>query len=332
MSEFPVKRFFQFVILACLMLFSSLAGAAPAKDNTGFNIKYIAGRKYYRASDIARYYRMRLYPGATRSVMTGALGRMVFNPQKRFGSFNNTVITYDFAPAWTGDGLYISSSDFFNHLQPLLNRRSLRRAGIRTIILDPGHGGKDRGAAGRRFTEKYLTLQVAKETKRQLERMGYRVLMTRVNDRQLTLNQRAQASNWAKADLFISIHMNAAANRSVRGIETFALTAPGAPSSGATKVAYNKYPGNGALYNSTSLAWFVQNSMVRATKAQDRGMKRARFVVLRETRCPSILVECGFISNHNDENLLGSAAYRRKLATAIAAGVRNYHANLYGRR
>lgn len=329
----PVTPEIRFMIALLLALFInlgifSLPEAHAAKDQTGFTYQLVSGRKYYRAYDIARYYRMRLRKVGNYYEMYGAFGRMVFNPNKRYGSFNYIVLNYDFVPVVKNGELYISQADFFNHVQVLLNVRSLRPTGVRTILIDPGHGGNDRGAAGVRYAEKALTLQVAKRLHRILSKMGYRVLMTRVNDRKLELSDRARAANYIKADLFISIHMNAAKNRSVSGIETFALTAPGAPSSGSNQVQYNKYPGNDAVNNSMSLAWNVQNMLVRNIRAIDRGVKRARFVVLRETRCPSILVECGFISNRNEEKNLGSAAYQEKLAQSIALGIYNYHRNL----
>ena len=323
----------RFIIIALVVLFTNLGSfalpqAQAAKDQSGFSYRFISGRKYYRAYDIARYYRMKLRKVGNYYEMYGAPGRIVFNPNKRYGSFNYIVLNYDFAPMVYYGELYISSADFFNHVQVLLNPASLRPIGVKTILIDPGHGGKDRGAAGVRYTEKALTLQVAKRLYSNLSKMGYRVYMTRVNDRKLELSDRARISNSIKADLFISIHMNAAENRSVQVVETFALTAPGAPSSGAKQVQYNKYPGNNAVNNSTSLAWNVQNMLVRNTKSFDRGVKRARFVVLRETRCPSILVECGFISNRAEESKLGSAAYQERLAQSIALGVYYYHKNL----
>lgn len=323
------RKFLLWTLLAAFMFLPPvLPQACAARDSSGFEYRNIAGRKYYRAYDIARYYRMRLTKIKNAYELTGYQGRMVFNPRKRYGSFNNVVINYDFAPQEYKGELYISSSDFFNHVQVLLNVRSLRQIGVRTILIDPGHGGNDRGAAGLRYNEKSLTLQVATRLQRILSKMGYRVLMTRVNDRRLELSDRARAANAAKVDLFISIHMNAAGNRSVSGIETFALTPPGAPSSGGEKVFYNNYPGNNALNNSMSLAWNVQDQLRRYTKAPDRGVKRARFVVLRETRCPSILIECGFISNRSEELKLGSAAYQEQLAAGIAMGIYNYHRNL----
>ena len=306
----------------------SLPCAYAEKDHSGFNYRIVSGRKYYRAFDIANYYRMRLRKVGTYYEMYGANKRMVFTPNKCYGSYNYISLNYDFAPVEQAGELYISSADFFNHVQVLLNVRSLNPIGIKTILIDPGHGGKDRGAAGAYYAEKNLTLQVAQRLHRILSKMGYHVLMTRVNDRKIELPHRAGASNSIKADLFISIHMNAATNNTVHGIETFSLTAPGSPSSGSKAVQYNKYPGNNAVHNSMFLAWNVQNMLIRTTKAVDRGVKHARFVVLRETRCPSILVECGFISNRNEERNLGSAMYQEKLAQAIALGIYQYHWSL----
>ena len=280
------------ILLTVILMISSVGAlpctaASPVRDYTGFRYEYVSGRKYYLVYDIAQRLRLRVLKHDKSYELYSSAGRMVFNPGKRYGSFNNIVINFDFVPVERYGQLYVSSADFFNHVQVLFNPRSLRPVGVRTILIDPGHGGSDRGAAGLRYTEKSLTLQVAQRLQRILSKMGYRVLMTRVNDRRIELSDRAKASNSAKADLFISIHMNAAVNRSVNGIETFALTAPGSPSSGSNKVQYKQDPGNAAVNNSMALAWNVQNALIRTVRGADRGVKQARFVVLRETRCPS---------------------------------------------
>lgn len=318
------RRFFRNVLPLALLLFT-LAPAAPgASSEDRLTFRMIAGRKYLRAADVARYFGMKLYSASDRYEMRGSAGSMVFTPQKRYGSFNGTVVTYSFPPVAQNGVFYISESDFQNFLQPLLNTRSLRSTEVHTIMLDPGHGGTDTGARGKRFLEKNLTLQTAFQVKKALERFGYRVLMTRTNDRTVSLEQRSWMSNNAKADLFISLHMNATTGTAIRGIETFALTPSGAPSSGSDTVLYNRYPGTPALLNSTALGISVQHSLIRATGAFDRGLKRARFVVLRNTRCPALLIECGFVTNRSEENLLGSPAYREKIAQAIVEGIRHY--------
>jgi len=286
------------LIFAVAFLPPRTADAAPQE----MPIRTIAGRQYIHAGEVARYFGMRLSYARERYEMRGAAGSVIFNPRKRYGSFNGTVLNYDFAPEVVNGALYISFSDFQNLLQPLLNVRSLRSAPVRTIMIDPGHGGSDCGAIGKRFQEKVLTLLIAWRVKALLEKQGYRVLMTRTADRTLALSPRAKAAVTARADLFISIHINSAANSTVRGIETFALTPPGAPSSGSNKVVYTRYPGDAALRNSTALAMSVQQSLMRTVKTPDRGMKRARFVVIRENYCPAILVECGFISNRLEES------------------------------
>ena len=323
----PLLRIF--LLFAGLMLAGTGSlQAAIQRDSTGFQYQYISGRKYYRLYDIARYMRLKLYKNGSRYELNGTQGRMVFTPDKRYGSFNGTVLNYDFVPAMRGGELYISSADFFNHLQVLFLPVSLRPLGVRTILIDPGHGGNDQGASGRFSKEKDLTLQISLRLQRILRKMGYRVYVTRNNDRKIELADRARAGASIKADMFISIHMNAAANRSVRGIETFALTAPGAPSSGTVKVDYTQYPGNAALWNSYFLAWNVQTQLIKNMRANDRGVKQARFVVLRESRCPSILIECGFISNYHDEKLLNDPAYQERLALSVAWGIYYYHINL----
>ena len=326
-----MKRLITFFLMPVVLLLCLTAVPLQAevlRDNTGFQYQYISGRKYYRVYDIANYMRLRLYKRGSSYELYGTRGRMVFTPDKRYGSFNGTVLNYDFVPTLRGGELYISSSDFFNHLQVLFLPVCLSPLGIRTILIDPGHGGVDIGASGVMSREKDLTLQIALRLQRILNKMGYRVYVTRNTDRKIELVDRARAGNSIKADLFISIHMNAAANRSVRGIETFALTAPGAPSSGSSKVGYDKHPGNSALWNSYALAWNVQNQLVTKLNAADRGVKQARFVVLRESRCPSILIECGFISNRYDEKLLNDPKYQEKLALSIAWGIYNYHVSL----
>lgn len=323
-------RIFLLLIVLALPAAGSLQ-AAVQRDSTGFQYQYVSGRKYYRVYDIARYMRLKFYKVGTHYELNGTRGRMVFNSGKRYGSFNGIVLNYDFPPVIRGGELYLSSSDFFNHLQVLFLPICLRPLGVRTILIDPGHGGKDHGAAGRISKEKDLTLQISLRLQRILKKMGYRVYVTRNSDRKIELVDRARAGTSVKADMFISIHMNAAANRSVRGIETFALTAPGAPSSGSTKVGYDKHPGNAALWNSYFLAWNVQQQLIKNLRANDRGVKHARFVVLRESRCPSILIECGFISNYYDEKLLNDPAYQERLAIAVAWGVYYYHVNLLRR-
>ena len=196
------------------------------------------------------------------------------------------------------------------------------------IVVDAGHGGSTPGATyqGRRESDDALRLAMA--VGQILEANGYDVIYTRTSDVSQSVGQKAAIANEEGADLFVSIHVNSAADRSVRGIETFCLTPEGAASSNSGKPVASRYTGTAKNPNNFLLAYHLQRSMLLQTKASDRGVKFARFAVLRDIRCPGALVEVGFVSNRSDEANLGSAAYQDKLARGIAAGILNYHRSL----
>ena len=177
----------------------------------------------------------------------------------------------------------------------------------RTIVVDPGHGGHDPGAVGRRFnlTEKFVNLDTALRLTRLLEGAGARVILTRSTDVFITLGQRATRANNAGADIFVSIHANAHNNANVGGTETY----------------YNSYfrPAD-----SRRLAGLVQQELVRELGLRDIGVKTANFYVIRHTTIPSILVELAFLSNAREESLLNQASFRQRGAEAIFRGITRY--------
>jgi len=173
------------------------------------------------------------------------------------------------------------------------------------IILDPGHGGKDEGARLRTFEEKKLTLRTSYLTKKHLENLGYRVILTRARDVFLPLKTRVTLANRRSPALFVSIHYNSASATAAKGIEVY-------------------YYGAAAQKRKTSsknLATSILNQMIKETGANSRGVKRGNFQVIRETSMPSVLVEAGFITNSEERVLLGSQVYLDKLAKGIAYGV-----------
>jgi N-acetylmuramoyl-L-alanine amidase len=204
----------------------------------------------------------------------------------------------------------------------------LRGMGHKVVVLDPGHGGRDSGArslAGRR--EKDFTLDLAGRVRLRLVHAGIEVRLTRANDRALPLSERCRrAANW-DADLFVSIHANQAANRGAHGIETYVLPAPGYPSTSNAEPgerAAAAYAGNRYNAANTVLGYNLQRRLLKETHAADRGLKRARFVVLREAPCPAALVECGFLSHAGEANRLASDAYRERLAEGLSNGITDY--------
>ena len=221
---------------------------------------------------------------------------------------------------------------------PLVKQLGLK---VKTIVIDPGHGGKDPGAVSESgLQEKELVLDISKQLKSLLESSGaYHVFMTRETDVYLPLKDRTAFANQKGADVFISVHINSSENSSARGIETYYLSlasdeearmtaALENASSGKTIKDLNnivRYIIRGAkVKESRELARTIQSQLRIHTGANDRGIRRAPFMVLIGAQAPSILVELGYMSNKQDESLLRSAEYRDKLVRALAEGVKNY--------
>lgn len=171
------------------------------------------------------------------------------------------------------------------------------------ICIDAGHGGET-GAVNGSKHESVATLDIAFKVGEELERKGYEVVYTRTNDKHITLGERCAISNNKGANAFISIHLNSATNRDAHGIETWCYYKVG----DRTKELANN----------------IQNALVKSTSAKDRGVKTTETLyVLKHTIAPAVLVECGFISNHEESELLFDDDYQNKIANAIVTGIEN---------
>jgi N-acetylmuramoyl-L-alanine amidase len=180
-----------------------------------------------------------------------------------------------------------------------------------TILLDAGHGGRDRGARAHRpfCEEKRLCLETAKLTKRYLEQLGYRVVMSRTTDTFVPLSKRVELATQAHSDLFVSIHFNASQNTAASGVEVFYHGAP------AARVK---------MKASLALANLVLQGVIRRTQAISRGVKKNNFYVIRESAMPSILIEGGFVTHPGERRNLKEKLYLEKLARGIADGIDTY--------
>jgi N-acetylmuramoyl-L-alanine amidase len=240
--------------------------------------------------------------------------------------FNNRIFWLNKAVRKTGKHATLSRADADTVIAPLLRGRTLLKGkGFSMVVLDPGHGGPDSGTIGpRQLYEKHIVLDISKRVKRKLNASNVAVRMTREKDSALTLQQRPRlAASWG-ADAFISIHANSARNKMAGGIETFVIPAAGFPSTSSNKPDPKAYAGNQNDAANTLLAGLIQQGMLAHTKAPDRGVKRARFSVLRGARCPAVLVEAGFLSNSKEATLLNTASYRDHIAEGIAQGILTY--------
>ena len=168
------------------------------------------------------------------------------------------------------------------------------------VVIDAGHGGVDRGGIpGQRVAEKTMTLDVAHRLKSVLTAYGYRVVMTRDSDVFVPLGTRVAIANSYRNAIFVCIHFNAARRRSASGIETYFYSSQSLP-----------------------LASAIHYYVAGGAPSSNRGVRRRGFYVLRKTTVPSVLVECGFLTNATEANYAQSADYRQKLAEEIGRGVR----------
>ena len=224
--------------------------------------------------------------------------------------------------------------------EPLTPGSLTREFGLtaKTIVIDPGHGGKDPGALGRgTLQEKGIVLSISHKLREILTEKGYTVFMTRDTNHFIPLKKRTEFATQHNADLFLSIHANSATNSKANGIETYYLNV-NSTDSASEKIAARENIDSGYSIqeletllkgliqeskseDSKRLARHVQQSLVEATGAIDRGVKHARFVVLIGTKVPAILIEAGFLTNSVEGRKLETTAYQSKIATAIAQGV-----------
>ena len=190
------------------------------------------------------------------------------------------------------------------------------------VYLDAGHGGYDPGASYFGISEKSLTLAIQDRVKAKLEAEGYQVVTTRTSDTYVDLTDRSRAANASESDIFVSIHINASGSSAAQGIETYYYQ-PYAEYPSRINATYHANPTR--LSMSNTLANAIQSSLINATGAQNQGVKRQTFAVLRETTAPAVLLELGFLSNPQEAARLNTSAYQETLANAIVAGIKRYY-------
>lgn len=170
-----------------------------------------------------------------------------------------------------------------------------------SIAIDPGHGGKDPGAIGPTgLKEKECALKIALKVGQMLKKHNVKVIYTRTDDSYPSLTQRAELANKAKADYFVSIHLNSSTSPSAHGTETFSFK-------------------RGTV--GEKLAQKIQSHLVKSIRLANRGVKQENLLVLKKTKMPAALVEVCFISNPKEEALLKSEAFLNKAAEGISRGI-----------
>jgi N-acetylmuramoyl-L-alanine amidase len=341
--------------LCALMAFGALAVEAPPRvtptrpAGPAFNLGSLpvtrfGGLDYVSATDLASRLGLKAAwtePGK-KLLLTDATNRALLEADERDAPVNGVRLFFGWPVRARGGQLYVSRVDAERVFAPLV-RPGLGVAlppAPRTIVLDPGHGGRDDGTENRALglKEKVLTLDVALRLKKLLEAAGFRVVLTRATDESLAdkkdvdLALRADLANRAGADLFVSIHFNAAA-KDTRGTEVFWFAPRTLRSADSWGPGYNDAftddaPANRFDHWNVVLGAALHRELLRTLATEDRGLKMAHWAVLRTLNCPGVLVEPVILSNDSDARRAARPEFRQQIAEALAAGIRSYAAML----
>jgi N-acetylmuramoyl-L-alanine amidase len=305
----------------------------------------LRGIDYVSVRDLAKNFGLKAAWTKGEAVMTlsDARGvRFTFEGNQKDFYFDGLRVFLGAPAVLHKDSLWVSQLDVLKIVAPLLrpanHLAALPAAVPRLIVLDPGHGGIDPGTQNLnlKLNEKTFTLDVALRLKKLLELGGWRVLLIRDKDTELSKDKKTDllmrniTANRAKADLFLSIHFNAAPE-SISGVETYSLAPQFMNSAGddqgddMTKAAF---PGNRFDYANLLFGESLHRAMITDLKVPDRGYKHARQAVLRMLDCPGVLVECGYLSNDAEARRIATPEYRQQIAEALADGVTDYAATL----
>jgi N-acetylmuramoyl-L-alanine amidase len=288
-------------------------------------------RPYVTFANVAQFYQFPEYTRVSRTVSLRS-ERRVIRAQAGTSEFSINGVRFfaNFPLVSSGEDDLISVMDVSKIIEPVLRPSRIRNAEkIETVVLDPGHGGTDQGASSSWGTEKGFTLDVALAARTQLIRAGYRVEMTRVNDVGVSLQDRVNFANRFSHAVFVSIHFNSSSGGA--GVESYTLAPEGVPSNASSEhhvsaVDLGRHAGNALDDKNIALTASIHAAVLSKLSVFDRGVRHARFHVLRDVKLPAVLLEGGFISDPAEGQRIATAQYRHQLGLAIAQGIQNYNA------
>src|SRR5213593_268328 len=316
------------------LLTTGIALAQPKTFAAGdWQIIRVSGQDYLSVENISRFYGL---PAGVVGAGEKIRFETIKNPLEFVSGSRETMING--ARSWLcfplieqGGKYLVSRTDVAKTIEPLVRPHRVANVGkVETIVLDPGHGGYDKGQVSRYGYEKDFVLDAARKLRPLLQAKGLRVMMTSEGDYFVPLEVRAQIANAARNSIFVSIHFNGTNdNPNATGFEIFSFTPRGAPSTSDSAVASSSFsmqPGSEVDAQSMALSACIYHSLLGHLPEYDRGIKRARFAVLRLTKVPAVLIEGGFLTEKGECKLIAHKDLRTKLAHAIGVGIESYRA------
>src|SRR5438309_5308153 len=317
--------------LLALAFFSSFTISNLAFAAEDWQIIKVNGHDYLTVENIAKFYGLpaNVAPSGEKIQLEAAKNPLEFVRGSREAMING-VRSWLCFPSVEQDGkILVSRTDVAKTIEPLLRPHCVANVGkVQTVILDPGHGGHDKGQVSRYGYEKDFALDVARKLRPLLQSKGLRVIMTREGDYFVPLEVRAQIANAARNSVFVSIHFNASGDDpNATGFEIFSFTPRVAPSTSDNAVrstSFSMQPGSEVDAQSMALSACIYHSLIGHIPEYDRGIKRARFAVLRLTKVPAVLIEGGFLTERGESKLISNKDWRVQVAGAIGVGIESY--------
>lgn len=320
-----------FLIRFLLVCFLFALVPAQAKQ-VKWKIKEYRGNKYVPLSQVKEHYDLTsMTQRGSEIILKNNELTMKFKAGGQEVLMNDVKFIFSFNIVALGT-YHMSVTDLLKVIDPVLRPNKIQGARpFSTVIIDPGHGGKDAGAVNSLGTEAGYNLIVARHLRDNLIKRGFKVVMTRDSDVYLSLKERVNLANRYDNAVFISIHFNAAggSGRSARGIETFTLSPVGVAHYGKNLKSSDLIPKTGNAHDSanialaTSVHWTSLQYLNRRLNLgiPDRGVRRARYSVLTGVKHPAILFEGGFLSHHKEKHLINTKSYQTTLAKAMSDAI-----------
>lgn len=323
-----MRRYILFLAILCCVGVDSARGLGDRSHG----LKILEGEydTFIGVRDLADFYDLKIESTRDEYRLVDGSREFVIPEGSRRMTVDGTIVWLHGAMERVRRRIALRETDYRTLLQPMLHSAPfMQHRGARVILLDAGHGGKDSGTTGSSLLEKDIVLDIARDLRAELAQFGFEVQMTREFDRFIPLTRRAAIAKDVGADFMISLHVNSAANKKAHGIETYIMTARGygstsTPNDGPPDRQATLYPGHANAGASALLGYALQHQLIASTGAEDRGLRHARFLVLRESTVPTALVEMGFLSNKKEGPRLGTREYQKRLVSGLVRAVRKY--------
>ena len=310
-----------------LIVLAFLLGCLQPGFCADWTVEKADGRDYLTMNNIAEFYGLSAVRRKDRDASATSGVRSIRASVGSPDFFINNLKFILSYPAIERDGkVCISRMDLVKLVEPVMRPSRIKNAEpIDTVVLDAGHGGHDSGAMSIYGPEKAFALDVVLRAKALLQATGLKVVLTRSDDTFISLDERTRIANQYKRGIFIAVHFNSGGYGT--GVEAFTLAPRGVPSmmsDGPAVSDFNDCRGNARDAENIALATATHAALVVKTRMFDRGLKRARFVVIRDITIPGVLIEGGFQTNPYDAKMIATPGYRQILAQAVLQAVQNY--------